>query len=105
MRLERDAAGMSLSAYARERLFGLDTKPCRTRGKFPVKDHAKLATVLSALGRSNLARDFDALDVAVHNGTVHLTPESNRAFQRACADISAMRRDLLAALGMTAGPS
>jgi len=39
-RLERDAAGMSLGAYIRERLFGEDAAPRKTRGKFPVKGSA-----------------------------------------------------------------
>lgn len=101
-RLMRDAAGLSLSAYLRERFLGVKVNPRRTRGKFPVKDHAKLAAVLSALGRSNLSRDLEALEWAVRDGTVHLSPESEEAFRAACADVSAMRRDLLAALGLTA---
>ncbi|MEM7504998.1 MAG: hypothetical protein AAF417_23450, partial [Pseudomonadota bacterium] len=54
-KLERDAAGMSLSAYVRERLLGDDLKPRKTRGKFPVKDQQALAQVLGRLGRSEIA--------------------------------------------------
>lgn len=89
-RLEREAAGMPLSAYVRERVFGPDAKPRRTRGKAPVKDHVKLAGVLRRLGQLNLTQDFTSTD---------LCPDTQYAIRRACADIAAMRRDLLAALG------
>ncbi|MCG8323046.1 MAG: hypothetical protein MI921_26335 [Cytophagales bacterium] len=101
-RLEHEAAGMSISAYVRERVFGEAARPRKTRGKFPVKDHEALARVLRALGRSNLAQDFDALSWAVRDGSVHLDPESARALQQACAEISAMHRDLITALGLKA---
>lgn len=90
-RLERDAAGMPLSAYVRERVFGPDAKPRKIRGKAPIKDHVKLAGVLRRLGQLNLTQDFGCKD---------LPPEHYRDLQRACADIAAMRRDLLVALGM-----
>ncbi|MGD1924906.1 MAG: hypothetical protein ACFB03_12070 [Paracoccaceae bacterium] len=73
---------MSLSAYARDRLFGANTKPCKTRGKTPVKDHVKLSGILRRLGQLNLTQDFTSND---------LPPEQYRNFQRACADIAAMR--------------
>lgn len=104
-RLKRDAAGMSISAYVREQVFGDAARPRKTRGKFPVKDHAALAKVLRALGRSNLAQDFDALSWAVDSGSLHLDHESARALRQACADISAMRRELITALGLKAGRS
>ena len=46
---------MSLGAYIRERLFGEDAAPRKTRGKFPVKDHEALGRVLAALGSSRLS--------------------------------------------------
>jgi hypothetical protein len=49
-RLEQDASGMALGAYIRERLFGDDAAPRKTRGHFPVKDYAALGRVLAALG-------------------------------------------------------
>ena len=98
--LRRAAAGMSISAYVRERLFVEAARPRRTRGKFPVKDHEALAKVLRALGRSNLAQEFDALSRGVRDGSVHLDPESARALRQACAAISAMHRDLMTALGL-----
>ncbi len=103
-RLVHDAAGMSLSAYVRERLFGEATRPRKARGRFPIKDHEALARVLRALGRSNLSQEFDALSWAVRNGSVHLDAESAQALRQACTDISAMRGDLVAALGLRERP-
>ena len=101
-RLERDAAGMSVSAYIRERLFGEGAVPRKTRGKFPVKDHQALAKVLSALGRTNLARDLGKLEWAVDNGVMTMSNESERELRKACATITAMRADLVTALGLQA---
>ena len=101
-RLVHDAAGMSISAYVRDRLFGESARPRKTRGKFPVKDHRALARVLRALGGSNLAQDFDALSWAVEDGSANLDPESTRVLRQACADIAAMRRELIKALGLKA---
>lgn len=41
--LERDAAGLSLGAYVRERIFDGSKPSPRRRGKFPVKDQKALA--------------------------------------------------------------
>ena len=54
--LERDAAGMSIAAYIRWRLFDPDKPPPRTRGKHPVKDQQAIAQLYALLGQSRLAR-------------------------------------------------
>lgn len=65
-RLEREAAGMSLGAYIRERLFGESAAPPRrTRGKFPVKDQAALGRALALLGGSRLSQNLNQLSRAV----------------------------------------
>ena len=46
-KLERDAAGMSLSSYIRWRLFDPDNVPPHSRGKHPVGDHKALAQLLA----------------------------------------------------------
>ncbi|MEO1724823.1 MAG: hypothetical protein AAFR84_20800 [Pseudomonadota bacterium] len=101
-RLKKDAAGLSLSDYVREQLFGAEAKPRRTRGKFPVEDHAALSKVLRALGQSGLARDFETLAWAERDGTLVLDEESARRLREACADVAAMRLDLIKALGLQA---
>lgn len=104
-RLERAAAGMSRSDYMRERLFGETAKPRRTRGKHPVKDYEALGRVLGLLGRSKLAHDLGDMDWAVRNGLVQIDPATAQAIRRACADITAMRDDLVKALGLRPRPA
>ncbi|MGH1398408.1 MAG: plasmid mobilization protein [Alphaproteobacteria bacterium] len=99
-RLARDAAGMSRSAYMRERLFSADAKPRKTRGKFPVKDYEALGRVLGLLGRTNLAEDLSELDWAVENGIIQIDAPTALAIKMACVDIAAMRAELVIALGL-----
>lgn len=99
-RLERDAAGMSRSAYMRERLFGSSAQPRKTRGKHPVKDYEALGRVLGLLGRSQLANDLNELNWAVENGTVKIDAATALAIKMACVDVAAMRSELVIALGL-----
>lgn len=97
-KIKRDAAGQPLSAYIRECVLRAGTSAgtsASSRNRKP-----ELARVLAALGRSNLARDFENLSYAVRDGTVYLSAESEAALCQACSDIAAMRRDLLKALGL-----
>lgn len=98
--LERDAAGMSRSAYIREKLFGKSAKTRRTRGKFPVKDYEALGRVLGLLGRSGLYSDMHRLLLAIEEGRVAMDKEIIAEIRQTHADIAAMRRDLVKALGL-----
>lgn len=98
-RLERDAAGMSLGAYIRSRLFGDDVPPRRTRGKFPVKDKAALAKVLAVLGASRLSQNLNQLARSVNIGALPVTPETDAELREACRAVADMRDELLRALG------
>ncbi|MDZ4364161.1 hypothetical protein, partial [Brevundimonas sp.] len=49
--LDHDAAGMSIAAYIRWRLFDPDNAPPRKRSKQPVKDHQALAQLLALFGQ------------------------------------------------------
>lgn len=102
-RLERDAAGLSMAAYARARLFGDDTPKRQTRGKFPVKDHRRIAHILALLGASGLATSYAALADDVRTGRIVLTAENIARLDEACIAIAAMRADLLRALGLGSG--
>ncbi len=102
-RLERDAAGMSLGAYIRGRLFGEDTNPRKTRGKTPVKDHEALGRVLGALGGSRLSQNLNQLARAVNTGSLPVTPETERDLREACAAVALIRTELMRALGASAG--
>lgn len=96
--IERDAGEKSLSRYIRERLFGAKAKGRSVRA--PIKDHAALARVLSALGRSNLARECAALTKAAQDERIILDTDSAAALRQACTDIAIMRQELVKALGL-----
>ncbi|WP_366555329.1 hypothetical protein [Aquibaculum sediminis] len=98
--LEKEAAGVPVGAYIRQRLFHGKEMPRRTRGKHPVKDHAALGRVLGALGQSRLSNNLNQMARAVNTGSLPVTPETEEAIRQACADVGAMRRDLLIALGL-----
>ncbi|QHQ35235.1 plasmid mobilization protein [Algicella marina] len=100
--LEEQAGGLSLSAHIRERMFGEETKPRKSRGRSPVKDHAKLAHVLRLLGETNLARDLSDLQWSVEEGQVCLSAKSEELLRLACVSVIQMRKDVLRALGLRA---
>ena len=102
--LEKAAAGMSLGAYIRSRLFVGNLPPRRTRGKFPVKDHTALGKVLGELGRSRLANNLNQLARAANSGSLPVTPDTEAELRRACAEVRQIRADLISALGLTAEP-
>jgi len=100
VQIEKDAAGMSLGAYIRSRLFDESLPKRRTRGKNPVKDRQALAQVLGAMGGSRLANNLNQLAKAVNTGSLPVTPETEEELRQACKDVQAMRRDLMIALGL-----
>jgi len=102
-RLEREAGDRPLGAYIRMRLLTEESAPRRQRRRRPVEDHAALAQVLAALGRSHLAGNLNQLARAVNSSSLPVTPDTEAALLRACADVAAMRAALLRALGLEAG--
>lgn len=99
-RLHRDAAGTSRSAYIRERLFGEQAKPRKTRGKFPVKDYEALGRVLGLLGRSGIFHNMHRLMLAIEEGRVAMDDGIVAEIRQTHSDIKAMRHDLVQALGL-----
>lgn len=98
--LRRDAAGLSRSAYIRKKLFGEQAKPRKTRGKFPVKDYEALGRVLGMLGRSGIYNNMHRLMLAIDEGRVAMDNDIVAEIRQTHADIVAMRRDLVQALGL-----
>jgi hypothetical protein len=101
LRLERDAAGMSLGAYVRWRLFDADKLPPRSRGKFPVKDHQALSRTLAALGQSRIASNLNQLAAAANIGALYVTPEIEVELAEAVRHVAAIRKMLIAALNLS----
>lgn len=93
----------SLSAYIRQQLLGDDTAPRKKGGTSPVQDADALARVLGALGQSRLSANLNQLAKAVNIGALPVTPETEADLAAACRDVSAMRADLLRALGKSPG--
>ncbi|MEM8986540.1 MAG: plasmid mobilization relaxosome protein MobC [Pseudomonadota bacterium] len=65
----------------------------------PVADDAALARVLGALGQSRLASNLNQIAKAANQGVLTVTPDLIDELSDACADVRAMRQDLIAALG------
>lgn len=102
--LEKAAAGMSLAAYIRWRLFAPDMPPPRTRGNFPVKDHKALAQLLALLGQSRLANNVNQLARAANTGSLPVTPDTEEALLTAVREVAKMRALLIQALDVDVMP-
>lgn len=103
-RLEADAGSRTLAAHVREKLFDGAANPSRHRSvrkaRTPQVDHAALARVLGALGSSRIASNLNQLAKAANMGALPLTPEVLEELVGILAEIRAMRRDLIAAMGL-----
>lgn len=97
-RLQREAAGTSVSDYMRQRLFDEYVPPPRRRGKHPVKDHQALAQVLGKLGQSRLSANLNQLARAANTGSLPVTPDTESALLAAVAEIQEIKRLLMEAL-------
>lgn len=102
-RLDVLRGNKSLSAYIRQQLLGKDAAPRKGSGNRPVQDTEALGRVLAALGQSRLASNLNQLAKAVNSGSLPVTPETEADLAKACRDVSAMRADLLRALGKSPG--
>ena len=100
LQLDRQSAGMPLGAYIRERLFGPEAEPRRTKGRFPVKDHQSLAKLLALLGRSQLGSSFSELARAARSGSLPVAPETEEAILEGVSDVATIKRLLITALGI-----
>ncbi len=98
-RLKREAAGGSVHGYVRDRLFGpAASKSIRVR-RARIADDEALGRVLGALGRARLSSNLNQIAKAAHIGALPVTPELLAEIQAACAELRAMRQDLMTALG------
>ncbi|MDX2085766.1 MAG: plasmid mobilization relaxosome protein MobC [Candidatus Melainabacteria bacterium] len=98
--LERDAGGMSLGAYIRQRLFGEKAKPRKSRNKRPVKDQQTLAAVLAALGASRIASNLNQIAKSANMGTIEVNPALEQELDEACQHVRHIRFMLMRSLGM-----
>lgn len=95
--LKKMAGEMPLGAYIKAVLF--EGAPHKVqRGKSRVSDPELLGRVLGQLGKSRLSQNINQLSKAVNMGTLPVTPETEADLKQACADIAAMREELMRAL-------
>jgi hypothetical protein len=99
--LEKEAGNKPLGAYIRSKLLQGNEAPrkVRTRTRKPLKDERALARLLGELGKARLANNLNQLAKAVNMGSLPVTPDTEKALQRACAEIQDMRELLMQALG------
>lgn len=97
------AGRVPLGTFIRDALLLSDVQAKRQRITNPVVDHAALARVLAALGKSRLSSNLNQLAKAVNIGALPVTPETEADIAEACRAVSAMRGDLVRALGLMEG--
>lgn len=95
-----EAAGSrTISDYIRRQLLGNNVAPRASRRR-PVEGDELLSIMLAELGRSRLSSNLNQLARAVNSGSLPVSPETEQAILEACADISAIRHELVKALGI-----
>ncbi|WP_299724813.1 hypothetical protein [uncultured Tateyamaria sp.] len=92
----RDLAGdMPLGAYIKAVL----KDAIQNKKKIaPSANPKALGRVLGQLGKSKLSQNVNQLAKAVNVGALPVTPETESELRQACADIAAMRQELMRAL-------
>lgn len=98
--LKEAAGSQSMANFARARLFDGNSKPRKKRGLRPVKDREALGRVLGMLGASDASRNLRTLAEAAETGCLLVDANTLAQLSSACADISAMREDIMNALGV-----
>ena len=99
-KLQSAAAGMTLSAYVRERLFGKVASLRKVRNPSPVKDQQALARVLGLLGQSEIAANLRTLAYEARCGSILLDDVTFAKIDAAYAHVANMRHHLISALGL-----
>ncbi len=94
------AAGRPLGSLIKEIILKDIGRPARLGGG--IHDRMALARVLGLLGRSHLANNLNQIAKAANLGALPVTPELEIELRAACADVHAMRGQLLQALCIAA---
>lgn len=98
-RLSRMSAGMTVSAFVRERVFGEDGGRRKAKDRRPVASDVELAKALALLGQSRIANNLNQLAHHANAGTLIPDDEIIAKIDEAYAHVVEMRETLLAALG------
>lgn len=92
------AGGRPLGSYIKEMVLGGQFRSARRPA--PVRDAAPLGQILGLLGRSHLSSNLNQITKAANLGALPVTAEVEADLRQACADVFAMRRLLMVALGL-----
>lgn len=98
-RLEREAAGAPLGTYIKAKALGEPMARMRRTGQ-SVEDRQAFAQALGLLGKSRLSSNLNQLARLANTGSLPLTPEVEEELLAALADVRAIRRLLMEALGL-----
>lgn len=103
-RLEQDAGETPLATYIKFRLFNglpdLATYRVRRPSGRSATDTQLIAKLLAALGEARLANNLNQLAKAANMGTLDVSKDTEKELLAACAEVRAIRADLVAALGL-----
>jgi len=98
-RLTREAAGAPLGPYIRAKALG--GPPLRgRRSGVSVEDRQAMAKALALLGSSRLPGNLNQLARLAHIGALPVSPGTGEELRAALADVRAIRRLLMTALGV-----
>lgn len=100
-KLARLSAGMTVSAFVRQRLFGEGGGRRRPRDHKPVADQQAMARALALLGQSRIANNLNQLAYHAHMGTLPVDADTAVRIDEAYAFVVSLRQALLLALGRT----
>ncbi|MEM8625661.1 MAG: hypothetical protein AAGG47_19385 [Pseudomonadota bacterium] len=97
--MEKLAAGMTLSAYVRSRIFAVETKRRKRRAQPVVSDRHAAAQALALLGQSRIASNLNQLAYHANIGVLIVGDEEKAQIAEANAHLRSIRELLIAALG------
>jgi len=97
-RLEKLAAGMTLSAYIRACLFETEDKRRPRRSKILTQDKEEIAQILSLLGQSRIANNLNQIAHHANLGMLEIDPTVVDKIEEAYGYIYDMRDRLVKAL-------
>ncbi|MEM7067787.1 MAG: hypothetical protein AAF478_02805 [Pseudomonadota bacterium] len=100
LQLKQDAAGMSLSAYIRQCLFGSRV----SKRVIPDVDRLLLAQILAKLGESRIANNLNQIAYHANCGSLMLDELTIEEINEACVHVAWMRTQLINALGLKTRP-
>lgn len=98
-RLVDEAKGLPLGTYIKAKVLGVPPLRLRRSG-LAVEDRRSLAQALALLGRSRIANNLNQLAHAANIGALPMTPETEDELRDALEGVRAIRRLLMAALGL-----